>query len=170
MEASIKKYEQPPPDSQPLKFDTLYSQNTWSQFVKCFWKQNLLYWRDPPYNAYRIIYTVIAAVVLGSIFWDIGGKRYASFMIILICYKKNILPIKTKAKVVIMMITMSLIFYRETTTQVLVIMGAQFSALLFLGVKNGSSVQPVVSVERTVFYREKAAGMYSPIAYAAAQV
>jgi hypothetical protein len=52
----------------------------------------------------------------------------------------------------------------------MVIMGAYFSSLLFLGVKNASSVQPVVSVERTVFYREKAAGMYSPIAYAAAQV
>lgn len=61
-------------------------------------------------------------------------------------------------------------FYRETTQQVLVIMGALFSSLLFLGVKNSSSVQPVVSVERTVFYREKAAGMYSPIAFAAAQV
>lgn len=65
---------------------------------------------------------------------------------------------------------MSLIFYRETTQQVLVIMGAFFASLLFLGVKNGTSVQPVVSVERTVFYREKAAGMYSSIAYAAAQV
>lgn len=65
---------------------------------------------------------------------------------------------------------MSLIFYRETTQQVLVIMGALFSSLLFLGVKNASSVQPVVSTERTVFYREKAAGMYSPIAFAAAQV
>lgn len=49
-------------------------------------------------------------------------------------------------------------------------MGALFSSCLFLGVNNASSVQPIVSVERTVFYREKAAGMYSPIAYAAAQV
>ena len=45
-----------------------------------------------------------------------------------------------------------------------------FAACLFLGVNNASSVQPIVSIERTVFYREKAAGMYSPIAYAAAQV
>jgi len=49
-------------------------------------------------------------------------------------------------------------------------MGALFSACLFLGVNNASSVQPVVSIERTVFYREKAAGMYSPISYAIAQV
>lgn len=49
-------------------------------------------------------------------------------------------------------------------------MGALYSACLFLGVNNASSVQPIVSIERTVFYREKAAGMYSPLPYAAAQV
>lgn len=49
-------------------------------------------------------------------------------------------------------------------------MGALFSAVMFLGVNNAASVQPVVSIERTVFYREKAAGMYSPFPYAAAQV
>lgn len=49
-------------------------------------------------------------------------------------------------------------------------MGALFAAVMFLGVNNAASVQPVVSIERTVFYREKAAGMYSPFPYAAAQV
>lgn len=49
-------------------------------------------------------------------------------------------------------------------------MGALFSSCIFVGVNNASSVQPVVSIERTVFYREKAAGMYSPVAYAMAQV
>ncbi|XP_045820317.1 ABC transporter G family member 31-like [Trifolium pratense] len=132
VEAAIRQYEQPSPDSQPLKFATLYSQNTWSQFEKCLWKQNILYWRNPSYNAIRMFFTILSALLLGSIFWNIGSKR-------------------------------------ETTQQVMVIMGAYFSSLLFLGVKNASSVQPVVSVERTVFYREKAAGMYSPIAYALAQ-
>lgn len=50
------------------------------------------------------------------------------------------------------------------------VMGALYSACLFLGVNNSSSVQPVVSIERTVFYRERAAGMYSALPYAAAQV
>ncbi|KAL3609406.1 hypothetical protein D5086_000426, partial [Populus alba] len=40
---------------------------------------------------------------------------------------------------------------------------------LFLGFQNGSAVQPVVAVERTVFYRERAAGMYSALPYAFAQ-
>ncbi|KAJ9692524.1 hypothetical protein PVL29_011532 [Vitis rotundifolia] len=48
-------------------------------------------------------------------------------------------------------------------------MGSMYAAVLFLGVQNSSSVQPVVSVERTVFYRERAAGMYSAMPYAFAQ-
>ncbi|XP_071734203.1 pleiotropic drug resistance protein 1-like [Rutidosis leptorrhynchoides] len=49
-------------------------------------------------------------------------------------------------------------------------MGSMYAATLFLGVQNASSVQPVVDVERTVFYRERAAGMYSALPYAFAQV
>eukprot|EP01018_Ginkgo_biloba_P031440 Gb_04573 [translate_table: standard] len=49
-------------------------------------------------------------------------------------------------------------------------MGAMYGATLFLGINNCSSVQPFVDVERKVFYREKAAGMYSPTVYALAQV
>ncbi|XP_074275947.1 pleiotropic drug resistance protein 1-like [Silene latifolia] len=48
-------------------------------------------------------------------------------------------------------------------------MGSMYAAVLFIGVQNASTVQPVVSVERTVFYREKAAGMYSALPYAFAQ-
>ena len=49
-------------------------------------------------------------------------------------------------------------------------MGSMYCAVLFLGVQNSASVQPVVAVERTVFYRERAAGMYSALPYAFAQV
>ncbi|KAF3450815.1 hypothetical protein FNV43_RR06904 [Rhamnella rubrinervis] len=49
-------------------------------------------------------------------------------------------------------------------------MGSMYAAVFFLGVQNASSVQPVVAIERTVFYREKAAGMYSDLAYAFSQV
>ena len=59
---------------------------------------------------------------------------------------------------------------RDSTQALIIVMGALYAACLFLGVNNASSVQPIVSIERTVFYREKAAGMYSPLAYATAQV
>ncbi|XP_068634199.1 pleiotropic drug resistance protein TUR2-like [Aristolochia californica] len=58
----------------------------------------------------------------------------------------------------------------RTQQDLLNAMGSMYSAVLFLGVQNASSVQPVVSVERTVFYRERAAGMYSALPYAFAQV
>lgn len=49
-------------------------------------------------------------------------------------------------------------------------MGSMYAAVLFIGVQNASSVQPVVAIERTVFYRERAAGMYSALPYAFGQV
>ncbi|KAM7480400.1 hypothetical protein LguiA_028613 [Lonicera macranthoides] len=59
---------------------------------------------------------------------------------------------------------------RETQQDLFNAMGSMYAAVLFLGVQNASSVQPVVAVERTVFYRERAAGMYSALPYAFAQV
>ncbi|MBA0658476.1 hypothetical protein Goklo_010679 [Gossypium klotzschianum] len=53
---------------------------------------------------------------------------------------------------------------------VLNFLGAMYSAVFFLGAVNASTVQGVVAVERTVFYRERAAGMYSEFPYALAQV
>ncbi|KAL5538741.1 hypothetical protein UlMin_046004 [Ulmus minor] len=49
-------------------------------------------------------------------------------------------------------------------------MGSMYTAVFFIGVQNASSVQPVIGVERTVFYREKAVGMYSSFPYSFAQV
>lgn len=49
-------------------------------------------------------------------------------------------------------------------------MGSMYAAVLFIGVQNSTSVQPVVAIERMVFYRERAAGMYSALPYAFAQV
>ena len=48
-------------------------------------------------------------------------------------------------------------------------MGALYGAVLFLGVNNASSVQPVVGTERPVFYRERAARLYSAVPFALAQ-
>uniref|UniRef100_A0A5B7ABS0 Putative pleiotropic drug resistance protein 2-like n=1 Tax=Davidia involucrata TaxID=16924 RepID=A0A5B7ABS0_DAVIN len=50
------------------------------------------------------------------------------------------------------------------------LLGATYSAVLFLGASNASAVQSIVAIERTVFYRERAAGMYSELPYAFAQV
>ncbi|KAI7749054.1 hypothetical protein M8C21_030097, partial [Ambrosia artemisiifolia] len=59
---------------------------------------------------------------------------------------------------------------REKTQDLFNAMGSMYAAILFIGVQNATSIQPVVSIERTVFYRERAAGMYSALPYAFGQV
>ncbi|KAJ6964438.1 ABC transporter G family member 31 [Populus alba x Populus x berolinensis] len=132
VEASIMHLSSPPAGSKPLKFESTYARDALSQFYICLWKQNLVYWRSPQYNGVRLCFTVIAALILGSVFWNVGSKR-------------------------------------DSPQALYVVMGALYSSCMFLGVNNASSVQPVVSIERTVFYREKAAGMFSPLSYAVAQ-
>ncbi|XP_031498966.1 ABC transporter G family member 45-like [Nymphaea colorata] len=50
------------------------------------------------------------------------------------------------------------------------ILGVLYVSALFLGFVNCSSVQPIVWLERSVFYRERSSGMYSAMPYAIAQV
>jgi ABC-type multidrug transport system permease subunit len=59
---------------------------------------------------------------------------------------------------------------RTTSNDLFTILGALYGATIFICFNNCGTVQPVVSIERTVFYREKAAGMYSAIPYALAQI
>ncbi|KAL6614942.1 hypothetical protein ACP70R_037212 [Stipagrostis hirtigluma subsp. patula] len=131
--ALIKDLSQPLPGSSDLYFPTKYSQSSFTQSMACLWKQNLSYWRNPPYNTVRFFFTTVIALLLGTIFWDLGGKV-------------------------------------STSQDLLNAMGSMYAAVMFIGVMNCTSVQPVVAVERTVFYRERAAGMYSAFPYAFGQV
>ncbi|KAL6591845.1 hypothetical protein ACP70R_049708 [Stipagrostis hirtigluma subsp. patula] len=129
----IKELSQPAPGWSDLFFPTKYSRSTAEQCIACLWKQNLSYWRNPPYNAVRFIMTTVIALLFGAVFWDLGGKM------------KHSQDLFNAA-------------------------GSMYGAVIFLGVLNSKSVQPVVAVERTVFYRERAAGMYSAFSYAFGQV
>ncbi|CAI0389715.1 unnamed protein product [Linum tenue] len=59
---------------------------------------------------------------------------------------------------------------RETVQELFNAMGSMYAAVLFIGITNAGAVQPVVSIERFVSYRERAAGMYSALPFAFAQV
>ncbi|XP_027908144.1 ABC transporter G family member 36-like [Vigna unguiculata] len=59
---------------------------------------------------------------------------------------------------------------RDNSSDLTMIIGAMYAAVIFVGINNCQTVQPIVAVERTVFYRERAAGMYAPLPYALAQV
>ncbi|XP_051142940.1 ABC transporter G family member 31-like [Andrographis paniculata] len=132
VEASIQTQSIPPEDSQPLKFNTKFARSTLSQFKICFWKQKIIYWRKPHYNGIKMLFTTFCAVIIGTIFWDVGSKR-------------------------------------SSAQALSALMGALYSSCIFLGINNSGTVQPIISIERSVFYRERAAGMYSPVPFALAQ-
>ncbi|XP_024532572.1 ABC transporter G family member 29 [Selaginella moellendorffii] len=129
----VKELSSPKPEAADLYFPTKYTQSLFGQLKSCLWKQYWTYWRSPDYNCVRLIFTLIAALLYGSIFWKRGEKTGAQ-------------------------------------GDLFTVMGAMYGAVIVLGVQNCSTVQPVVSTERTVFYRERAAGMYSALPYAMAQV
>ncbi|XP_020415180.1 pleiotropic drug resistance protein 1 isoform X3 [Prunus persica] len=129
----IKDFSKPAPSSKDLHFPTQYSQSFLTQSMVCLWKQNWSYWRNPLYTAVRLLFTTFMALLLGTMFWNLGSQM-------------------------------------KRQQDLFNAMGSMYIAVFFLGVQNATSVQPVVAIERTVFYREKAAGMYSALAYALAQV
>ncbi|KAI4337356.1 hypothetical protein L6164_015784 [Bauhinia variegata] len=59
---------------------------------------------------------------------------------------------------------------RKNSQDIFNALGSMYAAVLFIGAQNSGSVLPIVAIERTVFYREKAAGMYSALPYAFGQV
>jgi hypothetical protein len=56
-----------------------------------------------------------------------------------------------------------LLLNRESELDLQNLLGATYTAVFLLGSANLLSSVPVFSIERTVFYREKAAGMFSPL-------
>uniref|UniRef100_A0A0D9VF54 ABC transporter domain-containing protein n=1 Tax=Leersia perrieri TaxID=77586 RepID=A0A0D9VF54_9ORYZ len=67
-------------------------------------------------------------------------------------------------------IYMGSLLYRDSQQDLYNLLGATYAAVLFIGGTNSLAVQPVLSIERAVFHRERAAGMYTPLSYAFAQL
>lgn len=74
--ALIQELGAPKPGSQDLYFPTQFSQSFFSQTLACLWKQRLSYWRNTPYTAVRLVFTICIALMFGTIFWQLGGKTY----------------------------------------------------------------------------------------------
>ncbi|XP_050382974.1 pleiotropic drug resistance protein 3-like [Argentina anserina] len=123
----------PPHGSRDLHFATRFSQNGWMQFKSCLWKQHLSYWRSPSYNLMRIMHTVVASLIFGTLYWNQGKK---------ITDQQSLFNI----------------------------FGSMYAGVIFLGINNCATVLQYVATERTVMYREKFVGMYSPLAFSVAQV
>ncbi|XP_024534219.1 ABC transporter G family member 37 isoform X1 [Selaginella moellendorffii] len=132
-QAVIADLRTPPPGSVDLSFPSEFPLSFGGQVMACLWKQHRSYWKNPYYVLGRLFFTLTAALMFGTMFWDVGSKR-------------------------------------ERQQDLFNLMGSMYSAVYFIGVCNAAGIQPVVSVERAVYYREKAAGMYSALPYAFAQV
>ncbi|KAK4428051.1 Pleiotropic drug resistance protein 1 [Sesamum alatum] len=59
---------------------------------------------------------------------------------------------------------------KDTEQDIFNAMGSMYASVFLLGQQSCMSVQPLVAVERTVSYRERAAGMYSALPFAFGQV
>lgn len=73
--ALIRELSVPHPGTKDLYFPTQYSKPFLVQFIACLWKQRLSYWRNPSYTAVRFAFTTFIAIIFGTMFWDLGGKR-----------------------------------------------------------------------------------------------
>jgi len=71
----VKELSKPQPMSKDLHFATQFSQSFWTQCKACLWKQHWSYWRNPQYNAVRLLFSIFIALIFGSMFWDLGPKR-----------------------------------------------------------------------------------------------
>lgn len=76
--ALVKELSAPPPGAKDLYFTTQFSQPAWGQFKSCLWKQWWTYWRSPDYNLVRFFFSLAAALLIGTIFWNVGSKRSIS--------------------------------------------------------------------------------------------
>ncbi|KAH0464580.1 hypothetical protein IEQ34_007366 [Dendrobium chrysotoxum] len=76
--ALVKELSKPFPGTTDLHFSTQYPQSSFDQFKICLWKYWSIYWRNPEYNLSRLGYTLVTAILLGSIFWKIGLRRDSS--------------------------------------------------------------------------------------------
>ncbi|XP_019195429.1 PREDICTED: pleiotropic drug resistance protein 1-like isoform X4 [Ipomoea nil] len=129
----VKELSTPPPGSRDLSFPTEYSRPFFTQFKACLQKQRWSYWHNTSYTAIRALFTTVIALLFGTMFWDLGGKR-------------------------------------SRAQDLFNAMGSMYAAVLFIGTLNAFTVEQVVVVERTVFYRERAAGMYSTMPFAFAMI
>ncbi|XP_078174137.1 ABC transporter G family member 45-like isoform X2 [Carex rostrata] len=129
----IEELDQPKPGNVDLHFPKGYWQGFRSQCLACLWKQHCTYWKNPDHNVVRFFNVFIMALMLGTVFWQIGS---------------NI----------------------TTEQDVFNIVGVAYGSSLFMGFANAAIMQPVIAMERAVFYRERSAGMYSSMPYAIAQM
>ena len=116
-----------------------YATSIRTQIRELLKKYFLYYWRAPHYNFVRLTMTLVIALIFGITYLNEG---------------RSLRPGSTET---------------VDVSTVQNIMGLIFSMAIFNGMFNCMTVMPIISAERSVFYREQAASMYAPRALSLAQ-
>ena len=85
----VQKISVPKEGSKELHFDTQFSRSTFQQFQRLLWKFNIIWWRTPEYNATRMFFTIIFALVVSrypaSHFLSALLLARLNFMLLIFC-------------------------------------------------------------------------------------
>ncbi|ONK76632.1 uncharacterized protein A4U43_C03F30360 [Asparagus officinalis] len=145
--ALINDLSVPPPGSSDLNFPTQYSQSFSTQCIACLWKQWLSYWRNPPYTSVRFFFTLMIAILFGSIFWGLGSKRtkhqdlfnamgsmYAAVLFMGISYASSVQPVVAVEKTGQVAVEIPYVFVQSTMYSLIVysMIGFEWKAVKFL--------------------------------------
>lgn len=76
IEDMIAKLSVAPEGKEPLAFKTVFAQSYLTQFRLILWKFWMSYWRNPTYNGTRFVFAVGLALLIGTILWKVGHKKY----------------------------------------------------------------------------------------------
>lgn len=125
--------------SKPLTLSSTYAVSR-AQQARILLKHFLIsYWRSPSYNLVRMVVTVLVGIILGTLFRNAGEIRNRD-------------------------VEDDLVEPRDVQN----LMGVIFMSISFMGMINMVTILPVVGAQRAVYYRERAASMYSSYPFAVA--
>lgn len=72
----MKTLSVPERGAKDLHFPTQFSQPFWTQTVACLWKQHWTYWRTSDYNGVRFLFSLLSALMFGTMYWAVGHDMY----------------------------------------------------------------------------------------------
>lgn len=167
----------PSPEAKDLYFAAQYSQSFFGQFNLCFWKQWWTYWSSSHISVLWSLEQSFGRLEQNGMYLRYNYVRKVTVQNILLFGLTNHKNVWFSYFVwygLIFSATKKELDYiydiRDNSNDLFIVAGAFYGSVTFLGLSNCSTVQPVVAVERTVFYRERAAGLYSALPYVLAQV
>lgn len=153
------------PGSKDLYFPTKYSQSFFKQCITYLWKQHwsvTILEKSSIHSSHVFVYNLCCSDVWNNILasWLQGVKREKIKKV----HYKNCSWFWRHLFLLVSGLMFCLHQISVGRQQDLFnAIGSMYAAVMFLSVRNSSTVQPIISIDRTVFYRKREAGMYSAL-------